>query len=91
MAVLITDEMTWMTREMYEGMAAQLLGPLAEAPGFLAHAAGPLQAGGWQVTELWESQESHDAWFTANVAPNLPAGAAAPVTSLRDIVNVLVP
>lgn len=90
-AVLITDEMPWMTEEQYTGMADVLLPKLRATPGFLLHAAGPLDGGGWQVTELWASQQAHDAWFTASVAPNLPEDAQPPRSTLRAITSVSAP
>ena len=40
-------------------------------PGFLVHVAYEEPAG-FVVAEVWETQEQHDAWFTANVTPNVP-------------------
>jgi hypothetical protein len=87
--VLVTNEMPWMTEEQYGGMAGVLLPRLQTAAGFLAHAAGPRDGGGWQVTELWASQQAHDAWFDASVAPNLPSDAQPPVTTVRHITSLI--
>jgi hypothetical protein len=32
------------------------------APGQLVHFAGPLQGGGWQIFNVWESQAASDEW-----------------------------
>jgi hypothetical protein len=87
MAVLITDELPGMTREMYEGLHAVLEGPTSTAPGFILHAAGPVD-GGWQVTELWESQQARDAFFAEHVVPLMPAGGPLPTTTIREIVSI---
>jgi hypothetical protein len=40
----------------------QLAGPQRNAQGFILHANGPV-AGGWRVTEVWDSQSDFEAWF----------------------------
>jgi hypothetical protein len=87
MAVLITDEIPGMTQEMYERVHAGLDEPTRRARGFILHAAGPIE-GGWQVTELWESQEDRDAFFDKYVRPTLPPGAPSPHTTIRQIHTV---
>ena len=86
MAVLITDEVPGMTRQAYDGLHAVLDAPSREAAGFIFHAAGPID-GGWQITELWESQQDRDAFFETYVAPLVPAGAPLPNTTVRQIVS----
>ena len=86
MAVLITDEVPGMTQEAYEGLHAVLDAPGREASGFILHAAGPID-GGWQITELWESQQDRDAFFEKYVTPLLPADAPRPNTTTRQIVS----
>jgi hypothetical protein len=86
MAVLITDEIPGMTQEAYEGLHAVLDGPSREASGFIFHAAGPID-GGWQVTEVWESQQDRDAFFEKYLTPLLPADAPRPNTTMREIVS----
>lgn len=71
MAVLTNSHVTGLTREQYEGIAADLTDKLKAAPGFIAHYAWE-QEGGMSVVEIWDSQEQHDAWFDNNVKPNLP-------------------
>jgi quinol monooxygenase YgiN len=39
--------------------------------GFMYHVAF-VDDGVFTVSEIWESQEKHDRWFDANVAPNVP-------------------
>ena len=47
------------------------------APGQLVHFAGPLQGGGWQIFNVWESQAASDEWEKvlqpARVKAGLPA------------------
>jgi hypothetical protein len=86
MAVLFTDEVPGMTQEAYEELHAVLDVHTREASGFVLHAAGPID-GGWQVTELWESQQDREAFFEKYVTPLLPADAPRPNTTMRQIVS----
>ncbi len=51
------------TQEQYDAVVEQL--NLAESlpEGWIFHAAGPTEDGGWRVVEVWESQEAADAFF----------------------------
>jgi hypothetical protein len=73
MAVMITGDQSGMTKEMYEEMASTMLPLLVKRPGFIAHAAWPVE-GGWQVMEIWESQADHDSWAADVVLPAMPEG-----------------
>ena len=61
-------------REIMQGMLSALGERLKQSPGFISHANGPRQGGGWQVVELWESKEDFERWYEASVRPNLPPG-----------------
>jgi len=87
MTVLMTSEMPGTTREQYDGLAAALLPTLQATSGFISHAAGPVE-GGYRVTELWESEQAHQAWFSAHVAPAMPAGATPPRITIQQITTV---
>jgi hypothetical protein len=87
MTVLMTSELPGLTQEGYDHLAAALLPVMRSTDGFIAHAAGPVD-GGFEVTELWESEAAHEAWFTAHVAPTMPAGAPVPQVTYRPVVNV---
>ncbi len=69
------------------GFACDAGGPTSTAPGFILHAAGPVD-GGWQVTELWESQQDRDAFFAKHVIPQMPADGPPPTTTVREIVSI---
>ena len=71
----------------YEHMAAALLPTLQASPGFIADAAGPVE-GGYLVTELWESEEAHEAWFAQHVRPAMPGRAPAPSITYRPISRI---
>jgi len=74
MAVIMIHEIPGSTAELAEGLkAAGVLDELAKAPGFVSHISGPTETG-YRVIEVWDSPESHQHWFNAVVAPNIPPG-----------------
>jgi hypothetical protein len=74
MPVLMIGEVPNLTQEVYEGMIGGLKPVLQSSQGFISHAGGPSPNGGWRVVEMWDSEEESEAWFQANVKPNLPEG-----------------
>jgi hypothetical protein len=58
--------------------------PLRESDGFISHAA-KITPDGVTVTEVWESREQWQRWFSTSVRPHLPADAPEPtVTELHN-------
>jgi heme-degrading monooxygenase HmoA len=53
-------------------------------PGFILHVAFQ-DSQGFGVSELWETQKQHDAWFNANVVPNVPAQISQEVVEVHNI------
>jgi hypothetical protein len=88
MAVLMTAQLQGGTKEMIDGMTAQLEGPLRSAQGFILHTNGPVP-GGWRVTEVWDSPADFEAWFEAHVKPAFPEGAPTPSITLDELNYVL--
>jgi hypothetical protein len=88
MPVLMTAELSGGTKEMIDGMFAQLAGPQRSAQGFILHANGPV-AGGWRVTEVWDSQSDFEAWFESHVKPAFPEGAPTPSITFDELNEVL--
>jgi len=74
MVILMTGEAQGLTPELYAQMLAGLEPLLRSAPGFIAHVAHPVEAGGFRVVEIWRSKEESDRFFAAHVAPKLPPG-----------------
>jgi heme-degrading monooxygenase HmoA len=87
MTIMMTSDMPGTSQGEYEQLAAALLPVLQAADGFIAHAAGPVE-GGYRVTELWESEAAHSAWFAAHVAPAMPPGAILPIITTRPITTI---
>lgn len=73
MAVLMTADVPGQTTEGYDGMLAVLAEPLKQAPGFIAHMAGP-DGDSWRVTEIWDSVKQASDFYAKYVDPNLPPG-----------------
>ena len=82
MTVLMTSNMPGLTQGGYDHLATALLPVLRSTDGFIAHAAGPI-GGGYQVTELWESEDAHSAWVAAHVLPAMPSKATPPIITTR--------
>ncbi len=60
-----------MSPAQYDESAPPLIELIKKEPGFLFHTSFE-DAQGFVVAEVWETQEQHDAWFEANVKPNVP-------------------
>lgn len=74
MAVLMIGEVPNLDEATYAGLVEQMRPLMQAAPGFISHSGGPHPDGGWRVVEVWESEADGQAWFVANVEPNLPPG-----------------
>jgi hypothetical protein len=87
-AVNVTISVAGMDQGAYDQMAPALHPLLKKQPGFIAHVAYATPEG-FAVDEVWDSKEHHDAWFSENVAPNLPSGDATSVeyTDLHAVVR----
>lgn len=69
MAIVQIVETPGGTKEKYEQVIKELgLTGSKLAPGQLVHIAGPVD-GGWQVVNVWESQEIADKFRTEKLAP----------------------
>jgi len=78
MAIAMRVEIPGMTAEQYDGMIGHVGAALRAAPGFIAHAAGPMEDG-WRVMELWESQEAWEAFVRAVIQPAAEAAGMPPL------------
>ena len=73
-----------MSQAQYDAAAPALIELLKRQPGFLVHVAYE-DANGFVVAEVWETLEQHDAWFNANVKPNIPAEITQEVVDLHSV------
>lgn len=65
-------------------MTSALAVGVKQQPGFVVHVAYE-DDDGFVVAEVWESQEQHDAWFDANVKPNIPVEISQEVVELHSV------
>ena len=70
MAVLMRQDVPTMTTQQFEALFGPLADQIKSFPGFIAHASGPIQ-GGYQVTEVWESQPAHERWVREVIMPTM--------------------
>jgi len=82
--VLIRHRSAVLTPELYDQISPPLIERLRKAPGFIVHASY-VDANGFCVAELWETQEQHDAWFNENVVPNVPVEISQEVIELHSL------
>jgi heme-degrading monooxygenase HmoA len=68
MTVLMRTEVPGMTADQFEVLFAPLVDQFKAFPGFIANASGPIPEG-YQVTEVWESQEAHERWVREVIMP----------------------
>lgn len=80
MAIEMRQELQGLTREQAEAVAAVINERARTAPGFIAHASGPI-AGGYHVTEFWESREAFERFSEEVVAPLMMRLNVAPPQS----------
>jgi len=83
MAVLIRHRAP-MSAAQYDESAPPLVEQIKKQPGFVLHVSYE-DADGLVVAEVWETQEQHDAWFEANVKPNVPFEITQEVVNLHSV------
>jgi hypothetical protein len=73
-----------MSPAQYDEASPPLVAMLKTQPGFLFHATYE-DADGFVVAEVWETREQHDAFFEANVKPNVPFEITQEVIELHSV------
>ena len=83
MAISMTQRVPGMPPEAYDATIARIGEPLRHSPGFISHTA-QVTEDGLMVTEVWESRQQWESWFTSFVQPHLPPELPPPtVTELH--------
>ncbi len=79
------------TQEQYDAVVEQL--NLAESlpEGWIFHAAGPTEDGGWRVVEVWESQEALQQFFAGQLGSALQKAGVEGQPRIFEIVNTMQP
>jgi hypothetical protein len=70
MAIEMRQELMGFTAEQAEAVAALVNARAKTAPGFIAHASGPIP-GGYHVTEWWESRKAFERFSDEVIGPQL--------------------
>src|SRR5262245_6484447 len=73
MSVMMISEVSGQSPQGYDAMLGLVGDALRQAPGFIMHAAHPVEAG-WRIVEVWHSREDAARFFAAHIAPHLPDG-----------------
>jgi len=81
MAVMTTLEFPAVSQQLYEQVGAAL--PKGPPVGILYHACGPV-AGGWRISDIWESAEAFDRFVDGVLIPAMRAHGG-PAASRREV------
>ena len=83
MAIMMHEEVPGMTGNQFDEIFGPLVDRLKTFPGFISNVSGPIP-GGYQVTELWETQEAHERWLREVIIPAMQeAGISLPLPPTR--------
>lgn len=84
MSVVIRRHAPGMTADQYSAIADVTMADLRSAKGFVAHYAF-LEGDGLTVSEIWDTQADHDAFFDEHIRPKLPQ--EIPTPAVFEILN----
>ena len=94
MSVVVRHHAPGMTKDQYSAIADVTLSDLQSAKGFVAHYAF-LEGDGLTVSEIWDTQADHDAFFDEHIKPKLTQEIPTPAvlevlgaTTARTVVGV---
>jgi hypothetical protein len=93
MAILVRNEGADWTQELYQAVFDRTLPDPAKPPaGLIAHFAAPGEAGGWQVIDVWESEDALRRFMEETVLPAAKEFGAPPFDSkVFEVYNSLIP
>lgn len=86
MSVAIRHHAPGMTVDQYSAIADVTLDELQSAKGFVAHYAF-LEGDGLTVSEIWDTQVDHDAFFDVHIKPKLPQ--EIPTPAVFEVLNAI--
>ncbi len=90
MAVAMILDWPGVTQEQYDKVIDSMdLGGRAAAGGYF-HVAGPYE-GGWRAVDVWESEETADAFFAQHTQAFMDAGVPPPNRQVWPVHNTLTP
>lgn len=93
MAVLVHHEGADWTQELYQAAFDRAIPDRTNPPaGLIVHVAAPREAGGWQVIDVWESEDAFRSFLEQSVIPAAQAiGAPSFDTKVVELYNSLIP
>ncbi|MDH2388998.1 hypothetical protein QCN29_09385 [Streptomyces sp. HNM0663] len=93
MAILAHNQSPDWNEELYLGTLERAIPDPQNPPsGLVAHFAGPREGGGWQVIDVWESEEHLRAFLEGAVLPAAKELGAPPFdTVVTEVRNSLIP
>ena len=93
MAVLVHNVAADWTQDLYQATFDRAIPDRANPPaGLIAHFAGPLKTGGWQVIDVWESEDAFRRFLDGSVIPAAKDLGAPPFDStVVELHNSLIP
>jgi hypothetical protein len=87
MAVMIMGQLEGMTAETYDALNTEMNFPDEPLDGLLSHAAGPT-VDGFQIVDVWESQEKFTSFVEGKLLPALGAVGYEAGPPSMDVVEV---
>lgn len=93
MAVLVVNQGAEWTQELYQAAFDRAIPDRTNPPaGLVAHFGAPGEGGGWQVIDVWESEEQFRRFLEESVIPAAKAIGAPPFdTQVVELYNSLIP
>ncbi|MFI1968885.1 hypothetical protein BLA24_24125 [Streptomyces cinnamoneus] len=93
MAILVHHRSAVWNQELYTATFNGAIPDTSKPPaGLIAHFAGPMASGGWQVIDVWESEDALRAFMETDVARVVQGIQAPPFEStVVDVANSLIP
>ncbi|MET9422983.1 MULTISPECIES: hypothetical protein [unclassified Streptomyces] len=93
MAVLVVNQAPDWNQELYQATLDRAIPDRNNPPaGLIAHFAAPGAAGGWQVIDVWESEDAMQRFLADAVRPAAQELGAPPFdTKVVEIYNTLIP
>lgn len=93
MAVLVQNQGAGWNRELYQATFDKAIPDRSHPPaGLIAHFGAPMEGGGWQVIDVWESEEAFRRFLEESVIPAAQELGAPPFDSkVVEVHNALIP
>ncbi|WP_128428787.1 hypothetical protein [Streptomyces cyaneus] len=92
MAVLVVNHSAEWTQELYQATFDRAIPDRANPPaGLVTHYAAPRAGGGWQVIDVWESEDAFRRFLEESVVPAAKELGAPPFEShVTELYNSLI-